>query len=208
LDFRPDFATAGFVRSYGPGSELLQQGTPADEIYIIHEGIAKLLWTDSRGKQTILGLRWPGYLLGVPSAVTGELSPMTAVTLVRSLIQRIPTLEFIERLQTNPDFAWRMHQFHSLELCEQLNLRGELACCSARSRLGRVFKRFITSGQTRMEGKKTRVRLPLKQRELAELIGITPEHLSRILNTLSKDGVLYVNKGWIVIPDPQVLMAL
>ena len=208
LDFRPDFATAGFVRSYGPGSELLQQGTPADEIYIIHEGIAKLVWTDSIGKQTILGLRWPGYLLGVPSAVTGELSPMSAVTLVRSVIQRIPTQEFIERLQTNIDFAWRMHQFHSFELCEQLNLSGELACCTARSRLGRVFKRLITSGQTRVEGKKTRVRLPLKQRELAELIGVTPEHLSRILNTLSKDGVLYMNKGWIVIPNPQALLAL
>jgi CRP-like cAMP-binding protein len=50
--------------------------------------------------------------------------------------------------------------------------------------------------------------LPLKQRELAELIGVTPEHLSRILNTLSKDGVLYVNKGWIVIPNPQALLAL
>lgn len=208
LDFRPDFATAGCIRSYGPGSELLQQGLPVDEIYIIHEGIAKLVWTDARGKQTILGLRWPGSLLGVPSAVTSEVSPMGIVTLVRSLIQRIPTQEFLERLQTNPDFAWRMHQFYSLELCEQLNLRGELACCSARSRLAQVFKRLIKTGQTRVDGEKTRLRLPLKQRELAELIGVTPEHLSRILNTLSKDGVLYVNKGWIVIPNPQALLAL
>jgi CRP-like cAMP-binding protein len=181
---------------------------PADEIFLIHEGIVKLVWAENRGKQTIVGLRWPGYPLGVPSAVTGEVSPTTAETLVRCVLQRIPVQEFIRHLQENPELAWKMHQIQSRELCEQLNSLGELACCSARSRLARVFKRLISAGQADIKGPRARLRLPLKQREVAELIGITPEHLSRIVHDLSRSGLLYLRNGWIIIPNPQSLSML
>jgi CRP/FNR family transcriptional regulator len=208
IDLQEKFGSLGVVRSYGPGSELLQQGLPADEIYLIHEGIVKLVWTGNQGKQTILGLRWPGYPLGVPSAITGDVCPMSAVPLVRSVLQRIPVRDFLRHMQADPALAWKVQQVHSKELCEHLNALGELACCSARSRLASVFKRFISAGQGRVEGKKTRLQLPLKQREVAELVGITPEHLSRILNALSKDGLLHMRKGWIIIPNPQELSML
>jgi len=208
LDLDADFENLGIVRTYGPGSELLQQGTPADEIYLVHEGLVKLVWIEPRGRQSIVGLRWRGHLLGVPSAITGETSPMSAVTLVRSMMQRISTQDFLESLRTNPPLAWKMHEIHSRELCEQLNSLGELACCPARSRLARVFKRLVAAGQGQVDGKQTRVRLPLKQREVAELIGVTPEHLNRILRSLSKDGLLQVRKGWIVIPNLQALSAV
>jgi CRP/FNR family transcriptional regulator len=208
FDLGCNFGKLGVVRTYGPGSELLQQGTPADEIYLIHEGFVKLVWTEQQGRQSIVGLRWRGYLLGVPSAITGETCPMSAITLVRSVVQRISAQEFLECLRTNADLAWKMHEVHSRELCEQLNSLGELACCSARSRLAKVFKRLVAAGQTQAEGKKARVRMPLKQREVAELIGVTPEHLNRILHSLSKDGVLHVRKGWIVIPNLRALSML
>jgi len=208
LDVDSDFEDLGVVRTYGPGTELLQQGTPADEIYLIREGLVKLVWTEPKGKQGIVGLRWRGYLLGVPPAITGEKSPMSAITLVRSVMQRMSAQEFLECLRANPPLAWKMQQIHSRELCEQLNSLGELACCSARSRLARVFKRLIAAGQGASDGKRNRVRLPLKQREVAEIIGVTPEHLNRILHALSKDGLLHVRKGWIVIPNLQALSAL
>jgi CRP/FNR family transcriptional regulator, cyclic AMP receptor protein len=208
LDLQSEFSELGVVRSYAPGAELLEQGTPAEEIYLIHEGIVKLVWTEPRGKQTILGLRWNGYPLGVFSAITGDASPISAVTLVRSLLQRISVQEFLARLRRSADLGWKMHQIHCRELSDHLNLLGELACCSARSRLARIFQRLIVAGQGEIEGKKTRVPMPLKQRELAELIGVTPEHLNRILRVLSKQGLLYVRNGWIVVPDPRVLDTL
>jgi CRP-like cAMP-binding protein len=45
----------------------------------------------------------------------------------------------------------------------------------------------------------------LKQKEVAELIGVTPEHLNRILHELSDDGLLHLSKGWIVIPNLQAI---
>ena len=199
------FGDWGVVRSYPSRSELFQQGTPADDVYFIHQGIVKLVWGEATGKQTILGLRGDGSLIGVPAVVTGEPCPTSAVTLVPSVMERITAEKFLQRLQTDPDFAWQIHQIQSREVHEQLNWLGEMACCSARSRLRRVFSRLTEVSNVQKEGTHSRVQLPLKQREVAELIAVTPEHLSRLLHELSKDGLLHLQDGWIVIPDTQAL---
>src|SRR5215471_8569702 len=198
----------GVVRSYPSRSELFQQGTPADDVYFIHQGIVKLVWGEPSGKQTILGLRRDGSLIGVPAVVTGEPCPMSAVTLVPSIMERITAEKFLRRLQTDSDFAWQIHQIQSREVHEQLNWLGEMACCSARSRLRRVFSRLTEVCKVQKNGTHSRVQLPLKQREVAELIAVTPEHLSRLLHELSKDGLLHLRDGWIVIPDTQALESI
>src|SRR5262245_17932506 len=207
-DLRVDFGKSGVVRNYGSRVELFQQGTPADDVYLVHDGMVKLVWGESTGKQTILGLRWTGCLIGVPAVVTGELCPMSAVTLVPSMLQRINAEKFLQRLQTDPEFAWKIHQIQSREVHEQLNWLGEMACCSARSRLGNFFRRLTEAYKVPKDGQRSRVRLPLKQKEVAELIAVTPEHLSRLLHELSRDGLLQLRRGSIVIPDPQALAAI
>ena len=197
------FGDWGIVRSYPCRSELFQQGTRADDVYFIHQGMVKLVWGDESGKQTIVGLRWHGCLIGVPAVVTGEPCPTSAVTLVPSMMERITAEKFLQRLQSDPDFAWQIHQIQSREVHEQLNWLGEMACCSARSRLRRVFSRLTEGSKVQKEGTHSRVQLPLKQREVAELIAVTPEHLSRLLHELSKDGLLHLQDGWIIIPDTQ-----
>jgi CRP/FNR family transcriptional regulator len=202
------FGDWGVVRSYPSRSELFQQGTPADDVYFIHQGMVKLVWGEASGKQTIVGLRWDGCLIGVPAVVTGEPCPTSAVTLVPSIMERIRAEKFLQRLQTDPDFAWQIHQIQSREVHEQLNWLGEMACCSARSRLRRVFSRLTEVSNVQKEGRHSRVQLPLKQREVAELIAVTPEHLSRLLHELSRDGLLHLQDGWIVIPDTQALESI
>jgi len=207
-DMRSGFGKWGIVRNYGSRSELLQQGTPADDVYLIHDGLVKLVWGDATGKQTILGLRSSGCLIGVAAVVTAEPCAMGAVTLVPSVLERITAEKFLHRLQTDSDFAWKIHQIQSREVHEQLNWLAEMACSSARSRLGNVFRRLTEIGNVHTDGKKSRVRLPLKQKEVAELIAVTPEHLSRLLHDLSRAGLLHLRNGWIIIPNSQALAAI
>jgi len=208
LDLQTEFGKLGVIRMYGPGSELLQQGTPADDVYLIHEGAVKLVWVEAKGRETIVGLRWHGCFLGVPSVITAKPCPTTVITLIRSVVERIPAESFRSRLQKDADLAWKVHQIQSRELYEQINWLGELACCSARSRLANLLTRLITSGETPAAGGNARVRFPLKKKEMAELIAVTPEHLSRLLHALSKEGHVKFRNGWIIIPDPQGLAAL
>jgi len=207
-DLQCEFGKLGVLRIYGPCTELLKQGAPADDVYLIHEEIVKLVWTESKGRETIVGLRSRGWFLGAPSAITAQPCPTTAATLVRSIVERVPADEFRDRLQNDADLAWKIHQIQSRELCEQLNWLGELACCSARSRLANVLRRFLTFGGASSEVGSERFRLPLKRKEIAELIAVTPEHLSRLLHTLTSEGYIQLQAGWIVIPNPKELAGL
>jgi CRP-like cAMP-binding protein len=47
--------------------------------------------------------------------------------------------------------------------------------------------------------------LPLKRKELAAVIGVSPEHLSRTLSELAADGVIELRGQWIVIRDSKKL---
>jgi DNA-binding HxlR family transcriptional regulator len=48
----------------------------------------------------------------------------------------------------------------------------------------------------------------LKHLEIAQLIAVTSEHLSRLLNQLEQDGLLRRRKGWVIIQDPRKLWHL
>jgi len=50
-----------------------------------------------------------------------------------------------------------------------------------------------------------RFELPLRNWELAQLLGVTPEHLSRILRDLTKEGIIRRAKGWILVERPEKL---
>jgi CRP-like cAMP-binding protein len=207
FDLQREFGRPAAVRTYSPGSELLQQGMPAYDVYLIHDGAVKLVWADAKGRETIVGLRWRESFLGVPSVITAGPCPTSAVTLIRSVVERIPSEKFLDRLQTDSNLAWKIHQTQSRELDEQLTWLGELACSSARSRLANVLRRLIALNGT-ASNRNTRVRLPLKQKEIAELIGVTPEYLSRLLHGIAKEGHIHLRDGCIVIPDSRALAAL
>jgi len=52
-----------------------------------------------------------------------------------------------------------------------------------------------------------RIHNPLKHWEIAQLISVTPQHLSRLLKRLEEEGIIRRNKGWLIISDYQRLQA-
>jgi CRP-like cAMP-binding protein len=60
--------------------------------------------------------------------------------------------------------------------------------------LAHVLKLTNSSGEVLL-------RLPLKHWELAQLIAVTPEYLSRLLNKMQQDGVVRRKKGFMIIQD-------
>jgi CRP/FNR family transcriptional regulator len=207
LEPESEFGNPGMVRTYGPGAELLQQGAPADDVYLIHEGVVKLVWADLKGRQTIVGLRFSESFLGTSAVITTDVCPTGAITVTRSIIERVSAGRFLDRLREDPELAWRVHQRHSRELYEQMNWLGELACCPARSRVANLLRRLAVSSEPNGPNN-ARVHLPLKRKEIAELIAITPEHLSRLLHEFSKEGYIDLRDGWIVVADAQALATL
>jgi CRP-like cAMP-binding protein len=46
---------------------------------------------------------------------------------------------------------------------------------------------------------KVRFKLPMKHWEVAQLVGITPEHLCRLQRQMEQEGLLQRENGWLII---------
>jgi CRP/FNR family transcriptional regulator len=191
----------GVIRSYPAGMQLYGQDEWAADVFLIQNGIVKLMWADSAGRDTIIGLRWPGWFLGASSLILAQPHPASAITLVPSIIEKISGDNFLHLLNAGSKLTMRLHEAQSREIIEQTRDLGELACVPARPRLNALLQRLVRSVSYPACLPDGRLRLPLKKKELAALLSITPEYLSRTLDEMACDGAIATNGQWIVMRD-------
>ncbi|MGB7926448.1 MAG: Crp/Fnr family transcriptional regulator [Pyrinomonadaceae bacterium] len=190
-------------QGYPPGLEVFQQGALAQSIYFIEEGIVKLVYLDQDGRELIVDLRFPGWVLGLDAVVVQKPYPVAAITSTKCYLRRIPAKAIRNLLETDARISGYIHQMHSIEAYEHVAKVAQLACFSARQRLEQLLWRFISALGTNELQNEVRLQLPLKHREIAQLLAVTPEHLSRILKQMEHDGVISQQRGWLIISDAQ-----
>ena len=195
-----DVGEFGTIRVYPGGTQLFAQGEPATEVYLVRRGAIKLIWCDPDGRETIVGLRWPGSFVGAPALIATQPSPASAVTLVECTAEQIPGERFVRMLSGNAAFATRVQEAQSREIVELMQDLGQLGCISAMTRLENFFRKLTGSAGDQGCLPDGRLRLPLKRKELAALMAISPEHLSRILREMVSEGLIAVNDQWIIVP--------
>jgi CRP-like cAMP-binding protein len=130
----------------------------------------------------------------------------TPVTITQCFLRRLPAASFRHLVRTEPALSWHLHQTLSVEVCDQTVQLANLGCLSSRHRLGHMLRHLVAiqcgGGDDAGE---VRLRLPLKQYEIAGLIAVTPEHLSRLLKQMQREGVVRHDKGWLVVSDTHKL---
>jgi CRP/FNR family transcriptional regulator, nitrogen oxide reductase regulator len=189
--------------SYPAGIELFQQGAVVEGVYVVAEGVVKLSHISLDGRPTILGLRSPGWILGAAAATCSPLHPVSATTLTRCRLHRVPTSRFRALLKRRAKLSWYVHEMHSREIHEHLMQLVGIRSLPARERLGRLFLRLMPSVDEVKGG--VRLESPLRLWEVAQLIAVTPSYLSDLLRGLEREGVIRRSKGWVIILDPHRL---
>lgn len=192
---------------YAPGVELFQQGAIVEDVYFVAGGLIKLVHFDPDGRELIIGLRFPGGLVGSSALLAGEPSLATAITLTRCPLHRIPGEVFLELLRSDPSVSWDVHRIHAREAFDHLGHLARLGTLSSRHRLEYVLRQLILTVPNHSSQRDIRLLLPLKHWEIARLIAVTPEHLSRLLKQMQQDGVIRREKGWVIVSHPEKLTA-
>jgi CRP-like cAMP-binding protein len=189
------------LREVPPATSLFFQGSPAREVFCIEQGLIKLIRLGEDGQELIVGLRSKGDLPGAASLIVQELHPVTAITITSCSLRCIPAQLFIRLAKTDEQFCWYLHQVHSREVHLQASQLVALRCLSARQRFERLLLQFLSSISPHEKQAAMKIRLPLKHWEIAQLIGVTPEHLSRVLKQIKLEGILHEEAGHMIVPD-------
>jgi CRP-like cAMP-binding protein len=202
MDLEIKIANAAPPRQFPVGTELFRQGFPAEEVLLLDEGVVKLIRLEDDGRQLIVGLHSAGSILGAAPVVANRCHPATAKTVTPCTVRHIPAFAFRQLLKSDPATSWHVHEMLSREVCEQAARLSELACCPSRQRLESALRALVPS--ERADAKEVKLQTPLKHREIAEMIAVTPEQLSRLLKEMEEDGLLRREKGWLILRDIRI----
>lgn len=188
------------AQAYPRGVQLIREGELLKEVLLVRAGVVKLVRAGD-GRESIIELAFRETWLGAASVIVNKPSPVSAITCTEAMITRIPADQFKRQLRDTPTLSLRVHEAHARELYRQIGWIDELASLSSLERLKLVMRRFITALPRQTSNRGVRLNVPLRHWELARLIAVSPEHLSRLLREMEREGIIERSKGWVIVSD-------
>ena len=195
-------AERALYRTYKAGEMFIGDRDPAHAFYVIMTGQVKLYKSSPEGREQTLNLLGPGDPFGMCTAFAIESFPANAMALEESGILLIPGPVMEAVAMKEPRLLVNIIQILSNRLREAMSLIESLSLMEIPQRLAS----FLIHSLTR-EGDKeiSQLELAITQRELAKILGATPEALSRALRRMSDAGLLAVDGRSIRILDRESL---
>jgi CRP-like cAMP-binding protein len=195
------------IHTYKSGQIIFYQGSPSLAVYCVCEGHVKLYKSGSDGSEALLRLLGPGDVLGYRAVLSEEPYAASAEALGDSKTCIISKETFFEMFRASPDFCAKV----MAKLAVELRISEDEMVARIRDpvprRIARMLLRLLSElGET--GGEAGRMALPFPQRELALMIGTSPETLSRTLHSFVEDGVLAIEGRRVLIRDLHALEAL
>jgi CRP/FNR family transcriptional regulator, cyclic AMP receptor protein len=199
---REPFDTAAFLAAEGPRRRidnytakqiLFSQGSPADSVFYLQTGRAKLTATSKSGKEATVTLLAPGDFFGEEAiAGAGTLRTVTASAITACKALKIATSEILRVLQAEHKFSDFLLKFVVIRgIRTQADLIDQLFNSSER-RLARTLLMMAEYGEP---GKPDSKIPPVTQTTLAEMVGTTRSRVSHFMNRFRKLGYIDYNGG-------------
>jgi len=187
-------ASAGLGRrivEFEPKDTLFSQGDPADSVFYLQRGRAKLTVVSSNGKEATITLLSTGDFVGEASLATVaglHLATATAVNTCSAL--KIKREEMIRVMHDEPEFA---NFFLKFLLARSMRTQADLVdqlFNSSEKRLARILLLMAEFGKP---GEQETYIPPITQETLAEMIGTTRSRVSFFMNRFRKLGFISYN---------------
>jgi CRP/FNR family transcriptional regulator len=198
-------AAKGTQRRLARGEALVHAGDATTPCANVQTGLLKISHTNPAGQEVIVGLLWPGDFVGAPFLAAAEaghdvvaLTPVTLCQFPAAAMER----------------AMAAHQAMERELLartmdEVARLRGRLGSIARATALARVAGFLAEVAGRQRCGRSAAIdviELPLSRGEIADLLGLTIETVSRQMTRLKTAGVIGLPGGRrVVIQDPDAL---
>jgi CRP-like cAMP-binding protein len=195
------FDPADFLAKAGLGRRIVEvkakqvffaQGTPADSVFYLQKGRAKITVVSERGKEATITLITPGEFIGesIAGVVGLRLATATAITGCRALkIDREEMIRVIHEEHAFSDFFLKFLLARSMRT--QADLVDQLFN-SSEKRLARILLLMAEFGKP---GEPETLIPQITQETLADMIGTTRSRVSFFMNRFRKMGLSNITAG-------------
>jgi len=181
------------------GKVLFIQGDFAENMYVVLEGIIKLVRITPSGDEVVVTVYSQGDSFGEAAALQGGIYPVSAEAVSESRLLAVPASTILSALKSEPELAVAMLSCTFQHLHE---LVIQIEAMKTQSSTKRLAAFLIALAPT--EEGSCAFSLPYDKILIAARLGMKPESLSRAFTKLRKSGVL-VSRNNIAIADVERL---
>jgi CRP/FNR family transcriptional regulator, anaerobic regulatory protein len=187
------------------GATLLHEGASQPWLHVVRSGAFKTLRTAEDGYQQVLSLLLPGDTLGF-EALCRRQQPSSAVALEDATVYALTLSELCALELQYPVFDRAVQYALTRQLVRCSEMAEVMAAVAAEARMAR-FVLWLSARMAARGESARRLRLRLGRRDVASLLGLAHETVSRALTTLAAQGCLRVDNRDIEITDRAQLQA-
>jgi CRP-like cAMP-binding protein len=197
---KPGFDVAAFLASAGLGRKIIQlapkkvffaQGDPADSVFYLQEGRAKLTVVSPAGKEATITILSEGDFVGEEALVAmAGLRLATATAVIACTALKISREEMIRVMHVEHGFS---DLFLKVILVRSMRIQADLVdqlFNSSEKRLARILLLMAEFGKP---GEPDQYLPKISQETLAEMIGTTRSRVSFFMNRFRKLGFIEYN---------------
>lgn len=193
-------------QSINKNNFLFRMGDSLKSVYAIRSGSFKTYLTQPDGTEQIVGFSLPGELLGL-DAISDDQHICTAKALETSSVCEIPFDQLESLAREIPNLQHQLLRLMSKKIQQDQNLMLLLAQMPAETRLASFLlgmsERLNKRGYAANE-----FNLSMSRGDIANLLGMAVETISRLLSHFQEDGLLKVERKHISIINLEKLRQL
>ncbi len=184
--------------SYPERDEIFGQGDPGRTVMVVAGGFVKLSAVLQNGREVVLDVASPGNVIGEIAVLNGWPRAATAVALSACTLLAIDGAAFTRALAASPEALFAMIRLLSRRLRKATAQFTDGLELPAPARLAKALIE-LAALHSRPTPKGLQIELPVSQRELGGMTGLTRESINRHLGT-------WRDAGWIGLADGTITL--
>ncbi len=183
------------------GESLLEQGEEGSRLYTLIEGVLIRFRKLDDGRRQIVSFMFPGDLSGLQGAFD-EPASHSVEALTNARLCTFKRRDFIELISQHPrlgyDITW-------LAAKEERLLEDHIVALGQRSARERVTYLAVwlvdRALETGLAARDNVLHLPIKQAQIADMLGLSLVHTNRTIRQLEREGLVIWKSREICVPD-------
>lgn len=184
-------------RRFKRGETIVEQGKKTNALFILLNGRARVMTTDSRGREVILASLRPGDHIGEMSLIDNETHSATVRTEVQTDVLMLGRAEFARCLPENTSMAYAIMRGLVQRLRHADRKIESLALLDVYGRVARALLEFAVD-----EGGVQVIREKVSRQDVAKMVGASREMVSRVMKDLEERGYIQTQEdGSTLIQD-------
>ena len=185
-------------RRFKRGDRIVEQGLKSNALYIILSGRARVLASDTRGREVILATLQPGDYIGEMSLIDNEPHSATVRAEVQTDVLMLGRSEFARCMPESSSMAYAVMRVLVQRLRHSVRNIESLALMDVYGRLARVL---LENAQRDANGSLV-IHDKISRLDLAKMVGASREMVTRVMKDLEQRGFVTVRlDGAMVIKE-------